>query len=650
MHSVLGIWPVWLALAIPAAAGVAVFCAGANRGAAGLAPARAVGRRILPDFELVVRRIASYLALAASIAVLWLAMVSAARVLFDMPDAAESIPFNALFIVATAMLFKPLRTRILASVESILYRSRAARRNEFRAAASDVFRTMSRRALAVRLTGRLAAAMKGPPVSLLLTSQDGRTFDRVTFAGDDGAAKYLDPPEECRIAGPAADMLRSGRQIVAAWDSPEGISMPEGSEPAGAAGRPVLAVPLVQKERLSGALLVGPAFEGPFTSEDSELLQICANHAAIAFENSALYEQVLAMKDYYDNIIQSMTTGLLTFGPDGKLRKFNAAACAMLGLSPERARGAGAAEALSEIPDLASMATECLHGRGAFPSEMELAVPGDPGRILSASVSSIRDTNGNPAGASVLLADVTARKELEHRLERNRRLAYIGELASGVAHEIKNPLGSIRLFVESLDDDFDDPDLRNSFVDLVLPEIDSLDTMLRNLLDFSRPSDDPEAESDAAGIMRTTLDFLAPEIRRNSVELRTLLGEEEIMVPCDGEKLKRALTNITLNAVESMSASGMKTLTVSAAAGKGRAEIEISDTGTGISPENLDKIFKPFFTTKPAGTGLGLPMAQKVIEESGGSISVSSEAGRGTTVVVRLPLKQSSSSPCGAGG
>jgi signal transduction histidine kinase len=226
---------------------------------------------------------------------------------------------------------------------------------------------------------------------------------------------------------------------------------------------------------------------------------------------------------------------------------------------------------------------------------------------------------------------------LYDRLERSRRLAVLGEMASGVAHEIKNPLQSIKIFVESLDDNFHDPVFRENFASVVLPQIDGLDRMVRDLLEYARPPRLLKVEADVLDLVRITLRLLEGDILNLGVTVRFDKTSNPVLVSCDGEKIKRVLLNVIQNALDAVKDCEPKEVEISAALGDGWAVVEVVDSGVGIPEENIKKLFRPFFTTKEEGTGLGLALAQKTVEDHNGSMSVSSAHGLGTKVTIRLP-------------
>lgn len=225
--------------------------------------------------------------------------------------------------------------------------------------------------------------------------------------------------------------------------------------------------------------------------------------------------------------------------------------------------------------------------------------------------------------------------EIEEQLRRADRLSALGELAAGMAHEIRNPLGSIRGTAEIIREGIDPADKRYEFAGILLKEVDRLNRVVQDFLDFARP---PHVEHRRININEALRDLLVLT-RTQAVKrgVRVELSPGELpQVPGDGEQLKQAFLNLMLNAMQAMPGGGK--LTISTIPLEGEVQVRFADTGQGIPPESLEKIFNPFFTTRQEGTGLGLAITHRIIQGHGGRIEVSSRAGEGTTFTLVLPV------------
>ncbi|BCR03802.1 two-component sensor histidine kinase [Desulfuromonas versatilis] len=239
-----------------------------------------------------------------------------------------------------------------------------------------------------------------------------------------------------------------------------------------------------------------------------------------------------------------------------------------------------------------------------------------------------------------------ARKELEHyhyqQMERADRLASVGEMATGIAHEIKNPLAGISSAISVLADDFDPADPRREIVSQVLEQIARLNKTATDLLYFGRPGKPEFGYVDLNALVKNTLFFVAQHPEARNIHRVKELTRDMPLVWADQKQIQQVLFNIIINAIQAMSDGG--TLLVQTDGirhdGKSFGRVQVTDSGKGIPAEELEKIFVPFFTTKTQGTGLGLPICRQLLEQHGGSIRVESKVGEGTTFTIELPAAE----------
>jgi signal transduction histidine kinase len=226
--------------------------------------------------------------------------------------------------------------------------------------------------------------------------------------------------------------------------------------------------------------------------------------------------------------------------------------------------------------------------------------------------------------------------QTEEQLRRADRLSALGELSAGMAHEIRNPLGSIKGAVEILKDDYSPDEAKYEFVQILLKETDRLNIIVQEFLGFARPKQPEFQPADVNETIESVLTLTAQEARRAGVRVEKKLDGSIGKRNLDAGLLKQAFLNIVLNAIQAMPKGGA--LTVESGLRDGMVEVKIADTGTGIPEENRKKLFSPFFTTKKNGTGLGLAITYRIIENHRGRIDVASEPGRGTTFTVKIPV------------
>jgi PAS domain S-box-containing protein len=275
-------------------------------------------------------------------------------------------------------------------------------------------------------------------------------------------------------------------------------------------------------------------------------------------------------------------------------------------------------------------------------SDREFTLEGSPPRILSVSLLPLVK-GGSVQGNLVHIEDVTEKRSKEARLRRAESLASLTTLAAGVAHEIKNPLGSMGIHLQLIQkkiagkDSIESKDI-GQHLEVISEEVDRLNRIVVDFLFAVKPMDTRLEDGEVNRIIEELLDFVQPELDQAGVTIESSLSASLPLLRIDVRYIKQALLNLIKNAMAAMPNGG--TLRMETRRTGDYVLMRISDTGTGIPEEIMDKIFEPYFTTKPFGTGLGLTIVFKIVKEHFGDISVSSRAGEGTTVTLALPVPQ----------
>lgn len=340
----------------------------------------------------------------------------------------------------------------------------------------------------------------------------------------------------------------------------------------------------------------------------------------------------------HEDIVQSVASGLLTFDSQGAVTTANRTAETLCRRSHADLRGARWEAVFDQAPPAPEI-WNALEGRGRSPVRFEARlVRGDGTRIpVGASASFLR----RGLGVICSFQDLTEVKRMEARVRHADRLAALGRFAAGLAHEIRNPLGSIRGSVEVLRESLRPQGDDRRLMDIVLRESDRLDRFIAEFLEFSRPQPRARVETDLVAILEEILILLAHQ-SPPSVRIVRQYGEPTVKARVDPGQVRQALWNLCRNALEAMPGGGELRVSVRAeerAPGPRPIEIVVEDTGTGIPAGQLPRLFEPFYTTKPTGTGLGLAIVHRIVEDHGGEIRVDSEPGRGTRVTVLLPFE-----------
>jgi PAS domain S-box-containing protein len=293
------------------------------------------------------------------------------------------------------------------------------------------------------------------------------------------------------------------------------------------------------------------------------------------------------------------------------------------------------------LPEGLSGNAEALHplehalstGEGA---EATLAHVDGEGRLhyTREYVYPIQDTDGEAASFLCIRRDITNRTQMEQRLQQSERLASIGEMSTYIAHEIRNPLFAIGGFANQLLRTVSEPAAREK-IEIIIEESKRLDGILKSILTFARPVEPGNGHADLNKIVRDTMELMVMACEGQGIETVLDLTEELPKVKADPELIKQCLINLVKNAVEAMPGGGV--LTVRTGLGPAHVLLEVEDSGTGITPEIRGKVFSPFFSTKGRGSGLGLAMIKKILDDLGGTLELVSIPSEGTHVTLRLP-------------
>ncbi len=349
-----------------------------------------------------------------------------------------------------------------------------------------------------------------------------------------------------------------------------------------------------------------------------------------------VHEIFSTMRENMNSVMAGLEDGLLLFTRDSRAVMISPAAEKFLGAPAGQFLG----RRVTEIFPPGHPLHEPLHIESDELSEVaaetELETSDGPKRV-SVSVQAIQE-DGERMGALVTLRDLDSLESINTQLQVSERLAALGRITAGVAHEVKNPLNSMRLWLENLKESLpaEADGASRQAVQVLDKEIDRLDAVVKRFLDFTRPMDIRLEATQLAELLKEVLEVAQPQLRKSNIQLAQLLPIDVPEVYVDRALLKQAVLNLVLNAAEAMPSGGQLRLVLSR---RGEAaEITVGDTGKGIPLEDRQKIFQLFFTTRPGGSGIGLASTFRIVQLLNGSIDFTSEVGRGTTFRIELPL------------
>jgi len=411
-------------------------------------------------------------------------------------------------------------------------------------------------------------------------------------------------------------------------------------------------VPCVVRSKLVAVIGLGRAKDGSLlSSEDLDILQTVSGYIAVAIENSRLYQQqkeqteeLSLLKEFNESIVESVNVGLLAVDENGRITRCNTTFEELMGLPRDEVMDKLVEEVFDESfaynlsNILGKSKWHLTEIRNAY--KMHAYDARGKSLMLNVAVAPLRSVSDSQKGAIVVLENVSSRVKLEESLQQSEKLSSIGLLAAGVAHEVNTPLTGVSSYTQMLLGMIPDTDPKHALLQKMQRQTDRATNIVSNLLNFSRIGSISEsAELDVNRLLDDTLQLLEPQIRKSNVELVKDYAGYIPPIFGNGGKLQQVFTNLILNARDAMVAGGritLKTLLV----GDDEVHIEVTDTGEGISPDNLNKIFDPFFTTKGVGngTGLGLAVTYGIVQEHGGTIEAFSETGAGTTFSLSFPV------------
>ncbi|MDK9707920.1 MAG: ATP-binding protein [Desulforhopalus sp.] len=346
------------------------------------------------------------------------------------------------------------------------------------------------------------------------------------------------------------------------------------------------------------------------------------------------------MRAFTDILVSSLPVGLIATDSQGVIRVCNGAAGEILGLDVGRIKGKNPEICLPA--GLARMFAGDVSGEQGE-RQKEILLDSDPKKPMTLSLASIvvRDADGGLAGEVLLIRDLTGVKLLEKELQRSERLAALGKMAAGVAHELRNPLSSIKGLAMLLQSQVSATGCSGENAEILVKEVERLNRSIGELLDYARPGQLKKEQTRIGDIIEKTVSLVQVDAESYNISITVGIAEDLPEACVDPDKLKQVLLNLLLNAIQAMPDGG--SLTVKAQLESGMIVVIIRDNGIGIVPDNLQRVFDPYFTTKSTGTGLGLALSAKIVEEHGGTIKIASVESEYTEVRVTLPVGEEDS-------
>jgi two-component system, NtrC family, sensor kinase len=620
-----------------------------------LAFASAIVRYRLMDVEVIIKRALVYAAALAAIAAIYAVLLNVASAIF-LKDPEQQNPIIALLATfVVVLLSRPVKNAIQASLDRVYYRDRYDYRRALVGFARDLNSDLDLQRLSERLVHRVTETLVVDRMALMLAPvSDDPRFVTIAHAG------FADAPPALARGSEVATRLFSGHTLALEDTLALRRLDPREVEFWRDAGIHYF-VPCVSKEGTIAVMALGRkhgapkplagvgASAEPLSSEDMALLSAVAAQAATALENGRLYRQLRTkadelerMRQFSENILESLNDGLAVLDRNGHVVRWNRQMEELYGVRHESAVGQPLdalfdAQIVSMIRSSATAAPE-----GAAYYRIPMATRHDPPRRLLVNVGAtpLRDSAAEIVGSIVIVEDISTRVQLEEQLQISEKMASIGLLAAGVAHEVNTPLTGISSYTQMLLQQAEADDPSTKVLEKIERQTFRAAKIVNGLLNLARPAQVDSGPCDINAVINDVLSLLEHQFRTGSIQVRKELAPAAPIVQGIEHKLQQVFLNLFLNARDAMPKGGW--LTIVTRQDRHGATVEVADTGSGISPEQLSRIYDPFFTTKAIGqgTGLGLSITYGIVQEHGGSITCDSQLGQGTRFSIHLPLAE----------
>ena len=598
----------------------------------------AIIRYRLMDVDIIFKRGLAYTAASGGVVAVYIAIVAVIGALFHTAWPSGMMG-GVIAIVVAAFLFQPFRDWIQARLDRFFYRDRL----DYRRTLIEFGRTLTSE---VRLDPMLASVMDRISQALLV--------DRLAIFIEDESH-----PGTYRIAR-SVGVRYAGALDLSFLDGEnkpfaQGILFYESARAARESSPSVRQtleqldlnyfIPCQIRDHAIAVLGLGKTVDGDFlSSEDVELLHTIAGYLAIALDNAQLYNsleqkaaQIERLKDFSENIVESLNVGVLAVDFGGAVESWNTQLEGLIGVPREEAVGRKLEDVLPS--DLMAEIT-ARSGDERVSSLYKFHMQNREGRnlVVNVSIAPLVGKSGDRIGRLILFDDVTQRMRLEEQVFQNEKLTSLGLLAAGVAHEVNTPLAVISNYIQMLAKQLPSGDPRHQLIEKVVKQTFRASEIVNNLLNFSRTGAAEFTEVNLNSVVEEVLTLVAHPFRTAQVHVTRNLQQELPSVLGSTNKLQQVFLNLFLNARDAMPSGGI--VEIRTAAHNGSVEVEIIDTGGGIPRENLNRIFDPFFTTKSSGrgTGLGLSVSYGIVKEHAGKVDVRSTPGKGTSFRLEFPV------------
>jgi PAS domain S-box-containing protein len=600
--------------------------------------AHAIIRHRFMDIRVVIKQGAVYLAAFVAAGAILVLLLAGSNLVF--PDGHWFTVLEILLALGVAVLFHPLKTRIQRAFDRYLYREPYDYQRVIRETSRALSNTIELPAILDCVGGVIRDILKPEWTAVYLVDEYGEEFERTW------QTRAERQPPILPLTSSLADRSATAGTLIF---RDELTTLDAGGDALAEMTRldADVVAPLLEEGRLFGLIVAGPKRSGsPYFSDDADLLQTLAHQSAVAIRNAQTHQRVLQVNEELQKTLATIESGVVAVGARGRVNVFNKAAEQLTGRSAETLRGRG----IEQLPPVLGRLIETTLADGESHSQIEIALPDSAGQMipLMCTTSPLRGRQGALAGAVAVFTDLSRLKELERERRRAERLASLEAIASGMVHEVRNPLVAIKAFTQLLPSRFDDAEFRHNFTRVVGREINRMDDLLDRFRMLSAASRQPMEAVNIMVPLNDTLSLLQPQLEGRRVALRRVTHGASNPVLGNVSQLEQLFLNLCLNALEAMDSGGELTVRVADLSQGGGSSllVEFSDTGCGIPDDMTEQIFNPFVTTKARGTGLGLAICRAIADAHKAILRARNHPDRpGCTFTVEFPV--SSPKPAG---